>query len=90
VPAQIVARRMSGSPFTTRPAGHKEDIMRQLWNNFVADESGQGLVEYVLIIALVAIGLIGIMLLFRDSIGDIFSTIKDELDEAPAEAYSTG
>jgi pilus assembly protein Flp/PilA len=81
---------MSGSPFTTRPAGHKEDIMRQLWNNFVADESGQGLVEYVLIIALVAIGLIAVMIVFRDSIGGIFDAISDELEDAPVDGYEPG
>jgi Flp pilus assembly pilin Flp len=35
--------------------------MIQLWERFWADDSGQGLVEYVLIIALVAIGLIAII-----------------------------
>jgi pilus assembly protein Flp/PilA len=62
--------------------------MRELWNNFVADESGQGLVEYVLIIALVAIGLIAIMVLFRNSIGGIFKTISGALDKAPGTPFS--
>jgi pilus assembly protein Flp/PilA len=62
--------------------------MRELWNNFVADESGQGLVEYVLIIALVAIGLIAIMVIFRNSIGGIFKTISTELDNAPGTPFS--
>jgi pilus assembly protein Flp/PilA len=61
--------------------------MRELWQSFIADESGQGLVEYVLIIALVAIGLIGIMLIFRNSIGGIFSNISTELDNAPGNQY---
>jgi pilus assembly protein Flp/PilA len=69
--------------------GQEEENMRELWNNFVADESGQGLVEYVLIIALVAIGLIGIMLVFRDSIGNVFKTIKGELDTAPSAPFPT-
>lgn len=64
--------------------------MKELWNRFMADESGQGLVEYVLIIALVAIGLIAIMLVFRNSIGGIFSTISGELDNAPADSYGAG
>jgi pilus assembly protein Flp/PilA len=62
--------------------------MRELWNNFVADESGQGLVEYVLIIALVAIGLIAIMLVFRNSIGGIFRSISTTLDTAPATPFT--
>jgi pilus assembly protein Flp/PilA len=62
--------------------------MRELWNNFVKDESGQGLVEYVLIIALVAIGLITIMIVFRDSIGGIFRTISTTLEGAPAGEFT--
>jgi len=61
-----------------------KELLSRLWN----DESGQGLVEYVLIIALVAIGLIAIMLIFRNSIGNIFSTIKIKLDSAPANQYT--
>jgi pilus assembly protein Flp/PilA len=64
--------------------------MRELWNNFVQDESGQGLVEYVLIIALVAIGLIAIMIVFRNSIGGIFENISGRLDGAPGEGYTEG
>ena len=60
-----------------------KDLLNRLWN----DESGQGLVEYVLIIALVAIGLIAIMLVFRNSIGNIFSVIKQKLTDAPTSQY---
>jgi pilus assembly protein Flp/PilA len=63
--------------------------MRELWNNFVKDESGQGLVEYVLIIALVAIGLIAVMIVFRGAIGDIFNTITLRLRTAPGETHGT-
>jgi len=58
--------------------------MKDLWINLWNDESGQGLVEYVLIIALVAIGLILVMLAFRNSIGNVFNAIRGELDTAPA------
>jgi pilus assembly protein Flp/PilA len=64
--------------------------MKQRLTQFWTDESGQGLVEYVLIIALVAIGLIAIMLIFRNSIGDIFSTVSAELNNAPASQYGGG
>jgi pilus assembly protein Flp/PilA len=64
--------------------------MKDLWTRFVDDESGQGLVEYVLIIALVAIGLVGIMLVFRNSIGNIFSTSATTLNGAPGNAYTPG
>jgi pilus assembly protein Flp/PilA len=61
--------------------------MKDLWTRFVEDESGQGLVEYVLIIALVAIGLVAIMLVFRNSIGNIFKTSANTLNSAPGNAY---
>jgi Flp pilus assembly pilin Flp len=60
----------------------------ELMNRFQQDESGQGLVEYVLIIALVAIGLIAIMLVIRNSIGNIFKTISGNLNAAPAAGFS--
>jgi pilus assembly protein Flp/PilA len=56
--------------------------MRELWNNFVKDESGQGLVEYVLIIALVSVGLILVLVAFRDQIAQVFRDIGGELDNA--------
>jgi len=62
--------------------------MKQLIQNAWHDESGQGLVEYVLIIALVSISLIAIMVLFRDSIGTVFNTVKGELDAAPGGGYT--
>jgi len=59
--------------------------MKDLWIKLWNDESGQGLVEYVLIIALVAIGLILVMLAFRTSIGNVFNSIRGQLDAAPAD-----
>jgi pilus assembly protein Flp/PilA len=56
--------------------------MLKLWNDFVKDESGQGLVEYVLIIALVSVGLILILIAFRGQIADVFRAIGGELDNA--------
>ena len=61
--------------------------MRALLNSFMNDESGQGLVEYALIIALVAIGLIAILVLFRNSIGNVFNEGKNRLNNAPAGSY---
>ncbi len=54
-----------------------KDLMKRFWN----DESGQGLVEYALIIALVSIGLIAVLLLFRNQIGYVFDSIVGELQE---------
>ena len=61
--------------------------MSALWDRFVRDESGQGLVEYALIIALVAIGLIAILTLLRNSIGNVFNESKNRLNAAPGTAY---
>jgi pilus assembly protein Flp/PilA len=55
--------------------------------NFWTEESGQGLTEYALIIALVAIGLIAILVLFRNSIGNVFNTSRNTLNNAPGNSY---
>lgn len=63
--------------------------MQALWNRFVADESGQGLTEYALIIALVAVALIATLVLFRNSIGRVFTNATTKLNAAPdAPAYT--
>lgn len=54
-------------------------FLRALWR----DESGQGLVEYALIIALVAIAVIAALALLGDRIGNIFNDIGNRLDEYP-------
>jgi pilus assembly protein Flp/PilA len=58
----------------------------KFWN----DESGQGLTEYALILALVSIGLIAVMVVFRDAIGGIFDRIAQVLEGAPNEGYTPG
>ena len=55
---------------------------------FWKDESGQGLVEYALIIALVAIGLIAILTLMRNRVGDVFQRTSNELKNQPGQAYT--
>ncbi|HEY7780855.1 MAG TPA: hypothetical protein VIC85_11650 [Ktedonobacterales bacterium] len=42
-------------------------------------DRGQGLVEYALILALVAIVVIGILILLGPAIGSIFSNVKSAL-----------
>ena len=61
--------------------------MKELFKRFWTDEAGQGLTEYALIIALVSIGLIAILIIFRDEIGDVFSNIADALSSAPTNSY---
>jgi pilus assembly protein Flp/PilA len=61
--------------------------MTALWEGFAVDESGQGLVEYALIIALVAIGLIAILTLLRNGIGNVFNSARNTLENAPGAPY---
>ena len=49
--------------------------MRAFWQ----DEQGQGLVEYALIIAVIAIAIIVTMVFFRDQLGNLFSNIGNNL-----------
>lgn len=62
--------------------------MLTLFGKFWNEDAGQGLTEYALILALVSIGLIAILVIFRDAIGGIFSRIAQVLQAAPAEGYS--
>jgi pilus assembly protein Flp/PilA len=48
--------------------------------NLISDEDGQGMVEYGLIIGLVAVLLIGVLVLFKDDIAAIFGKVGSELD----------
>jgi pilus assembly protein Flp/PilA len=61
--------------------------MQALLSAFWSDESGQGLVEYALIIALVAVGLIAILLVLRNSIGNVFNNAATQLNNAPATPF---
>ena len=46
---------------------------------FIPKEKGQGLVEYAIILALVAIVVIAIMRLLGPKVANVFSTINDSL-----------
>jgi pilus assembly protein Flp/PilA len=46
---------------------------------FAPKEKGQGLVEYALILVLVAIVVIAVLLLLGPIIGNVFSTVNDSL-----------
>ena len=61
--------------------------MRALLDRFVTDESGQGLIEYSLIVALVATALIAILVLFRNSVGNVVNGSNNELDAAQINSY---
>ena len=61
--------------------------MPTLLEHYAADEAGQGLVEYALIVAMVAIGLIAILVLMRTAIGNTFNGSKNELNAAGVNSY---
>jgi len=63
-----------------------KDLVTRFWNN----ESGQGLTEYALVIALVSVGLIAVLAVFRDSIGRVFDRITQVMDAAPQNGYTPG
>jgi pilus assembly protein Flp/PilA len=62
------------------------DLMKRFWK----DESGQGLTEYALVLALISIGLIAVLIVFRDAIGRVFDRIVEVLDGAPEGSYQPG
>lgn len=50
-----------------------------LFKSFWSDESGQGLTEYAVIIALVSVALILVLIAFRDELARVFNAIRGEL-----------
>lgn len=52
------------------------ELLKTFWN----DETGQGLTEYAAIIALVSLGLMLVLIAFRDELGRIFNAIRTELN----------
>ncbi len=64
--------------------------MLSLFARFWHEDSGQGLTEYALILALISIGLIAVLVIFRDAIGQIFDRIAQVLEGAPSEGYTPG
>jgi pilus assembly protein Flp/PilA len=61
--------------------------MKGIVGKFLKDESGQGMVEYALIVALVAIGLIAILTIFRNAIGNIFNNSRNRLNNINNSSY---
>lgn len=57
--------------------------MLSLFSRLVREEEGQGLVEYGLIIALIAIGLFVALGLLKDSLATLFEDVSKKLDERP-------
>ena len=58
--------------------------MLTLLKRMLRDERGQGMTEYALIIALVAVAIIAIMIAFRNEIGNVFKAATTTLQNAPS------
>lgn len=56
--------------------------MKKFMNWFASEESGQGMVEYGLIIALIAVVLIGALTAMSGGLSTIFGKITDALNNA--------
>ena len=56
--------------------------MKEMLRKLISDESGQGMTEYALILALVAIGAIAAMTLLSDEIVAVFESVTDALEAA--------
>ncbi len=52
-----------------------KNFLKQFWN----DESGQTLTEYALILAVIAVAVIGLMVTMGDKIKEVFQSIIDAL-----------
>jgi Flp pilus assembly pilin Flp len=55
-------------------------VMLEMFKSFWADESGQGLAEYAVLITLIAIVLFTAIVLFRDAIINVFNRITSILN----------
>jgi pilus assembly protein Flp/PilA len=66
-----------GRQFRPAKHGRKEELEKVL--AFFRDDEGQGLVEYALIIAVIAIAVIVAMIFLRGQLQNIFSNIGNNL-----------
>jgi pilus assembly protein Flp/PilA len=74
MPSPILCRRSAGA----QPAKHgRKEGLEVL--AFFRDDEGQGLVEYALIIAVIAIAVIVAMIFLRGQLQNIFSNIGNNL-----------
>jgi pilus assembly protein Flp/PilA len=60
--------------------------MMDLLKSFWADESGQGLAEYALLLGLIAIVVIAILIILGQRIRNVFSLIASHLSTVPGGA----
>jgi pilus assembly protein Flp/PilA len=59
-------------------------LMKQLFKSLVADESGQDLIEWALVAAMVALGSSAVLKSYRTNLGSVFNQIGNQLTNAVA------
>lgn len=62
--------------------------LKNALQRFRRDDSAQGLVEYILIIALVSVGLMLVMVVFRNQMGQRMDDVSNTLQTARTTPYS--
>ncbi len=55
---------------------------------FLREESAQGLVEYALILGIIAVAVIVSMVFMRDQIGNLFSMIGNTVHDSPCQGQN--
>jgi Flp pilus assembly pilin Flp len=61
--------------------------VRQLIRRFRTCEAGAGVVEYALLIAVIAIGLVGVLTIFRNAVGDLTNRTAESVSTQTAGGY---
>jgi pilus assembly protein Flp/PilA len=54
-------------------------MLKRFWRRLRRDESGQGMTEYIIIVALIAIAAIGVVTIFGDNIRALFAGATNAL-----------
>ena len=58
--------------------------MKDLLKSLLAEETGQDLIEYALVAAIVALGVVGTMRGLKNNIGNAFNSVGNQLTNAVA------
>lgn len=56
-------------------------MIKFMLKTWLKDESGQALSEYGLLVAVIAVAIVGSVVIFRDKIKDVFTTAGDALSK---------
>jgi pilus assembly protein Flp/PilA len=79
---KAVARRWIGVPVANAIGAERSVIMKNQVERFVEDESGATAIEYGLIAALIAVGIIAAARGLGSQIGDTFNTVTTTMKSA--------